>query len=114
MDKKTSRTSTLWRLLALLRPKLFQYFASMAVVAAIFATERVFTGFIVKWFTDSIVNRDLNLLVRTVIYWGVFAAGMILIFPIFMYIWRSSIVQGTANLRQKVFTHLQRLPLGYY
>jgi len=114
MDKKTTKTSTLWRLLSLLKPKLFQYFASMTVVAAVFAAERIFSGFIVKWFTDSIVERDLNLLIRTVIYWGLFSAGQFLVFPIFMYIWRSSIVQGTANIRQAVFSHLQRLPLGYY
>lgn len=113
--KKTGLThSTFWRLFQFLQPKLFQYFASMIIVAAIFATERVFTGFIVKWFTDSIANKDMHLLKQTVLYWGLFALGLALVSPVFLYLWRTSIVQGTANLRQAVFSHLQRLPLGYY
>jgi ATP-binding cassette subfamily B protein len=114
MKKRDLSQSTFWRLFLFLKPRLFQYFASMIIVAAIFASERVFTGFIVKWFTDSIANHDLGLLKRAVLYWGLFALGMTLISPVFFYLWRTSIVYGTANLRQAVFSHLQRLPLGYY
>ena len=114
MKAKSFSTSTFWRLFQFLRPKLLQYFVSMFIVAAIYATERVFVGFIVKWFTDSIANKDMGLLSRTVLYWGLFALGMALISPVFLYLWRTSIVQGTANLRQALFSHLQRLPLGYY
>jgi ATP-binding cassette subfamily B protein len=114
MKQKGLSTTTLWRLFGFLKPRLFQYFAAMFIVAAIFASERIFTGFIVKWFTDSIANKDMGLLKKTVLYWGLFALGMTLASPIFLYLWRTSIVQGTANLRQAVFSHLQRLPLGYY
>lgn len=114
MKAKSFSSSTFWRLFQFLRPKLFQYFVSMLIVAAIYATERVFTGFIVKWFTDSIANKDMGFLGRTILYWGLFNLGMALITPVFLYLWRTSIVQGTANLRQAVFSHLQRLPLGFY
>jgi ATP-binding cassette subfamily B protein len=114
MKPKSLKSSTLWRLFQFLRPKLFQYFYAMFIVAAIFAAERMFTGFIVKWFTDSIAFKDLGLLKRTVLYWAAFAFGMTLVTPVFLYLWRTSIVHGTANLRQAVFSHLQRLPLGYY
>jgi ABC-type multidrug transport system fused ATPase/permease subunit len=114
MKRKGFSTSTLWRLFGFLKPKLFQYFAAMFIVAAIYAAERMFAGFIVKWFTDSIAFKDLGLLKKTLLYWAIFAAGMTLITPVFLYLWRTSIVHGTANLRQAVFSHLQRLPLGYY
>jgi ATP-binding cassette subfamily B protein len=114
MKQKGFSASTLWRLFDFLKPKLFQYFATMIIVAAIFASERMFTGFIVKWFTDSIATKDLDLLKRTVLYWGLFVLGMALVSPVFLYLLRTSIVHGTANLRQAVFSHLQRLPLGYY
>ncbi len=113
--KKTGFThSTFWRLFQFLKPRLFQYFTAMIIVAAVFASERMFTGFIVKWFIDSIANKDMALLKKTVLYWGLFALGMALVSPVFLYLWRTSIVHGTANLRQAVFSHLQRLPLGYY
>jgi ATP-binding cassette subfamily B protein len=114
MKKKGLTNSTLWRLFQFLKPRRFQYFAAMIIVAVIFTSERMFTGFIVKWFTDSIANKDMGLLKRAVLYWGLFALGMALISPVFLYLWRTSIVHGTANLRQAVFSHLQRLPLGYY
>jgi ATP-binding cassette, subfamily B, bacterial len=108
------RTSTLWRLFEFLKPKRFQYFAAMFVVAAIFASERVFLGFILKWFTDAVINADMALLKNAVIYWGLYALGIMLVSPLFLYTWRTSVVYGTANLRQVIFRHLQRLPLGYY
>lgn len=114
MKKKGLAASTLWRLFQFLQPKLFQYFTAMLIVAAIYASERVFTGFIVKWFADSITSQDFGLLKKTVLYWGLFALGMTLVSPVFLYLWRTSIVHGTANLRQTVFSHLQRLPLAYY
>ena len=36
----------------------------MTIVAAIFASERIFTGYVVKWFTDAIVERDARLLLN--------------------------------------------------
>lgn len=86
----------------------------MLIAAAIFSSERIFTGFVVKWFTDAIINADMALLKNTVLYWGLYALGITVVSPIFLYAWRTSIVHGTANLRQVIFSHLQRLPLGYY
>ena len=114
MKLKSLASSTLWRLFQFLRPKMGQYIVSMLIVAVIYASERMFAGFVVKWFTDSIAFKDMGLLKNTVLYWVIFAAGMTLITPVFLYLWRTSIVHGTANLRQAVFSHLQRLPLGYY
>jgi ATP-binding cassette subfamily B protein len=114
MKQKGLSTTTLWRLFGFLKPKLLQYFTAMIIVAAFFASERMFAGFSVKWFTDSIANKDMGLLKRTVIYNVIFYAGLTLATPVFLYLWRTSIVQGTANLRQAIFSHLQRLPLGYY
>ena len=66
--KKTGLShSTFWRLFQFLKPRLFQYFAAMIIVAAIFASERMFAGFIVKWFVDSITLKDLGLLKKTVL-----------------------------------------------
>ncbi len=114
MSEKSYKETTLWRLFDFLKPKRLRYFVTLFVVAAIFSSERLYTGWIVKLFIDAIANKDLSLLWKTVLYWGLFALVMILISPVFLYAWRASIVQGIANLRQAVFSHLQRLPLGYY
>jgi ATP-binding cassette subfamily B protein len=114
MKQKSLASSTLWRLFQFLRPKMGQYVISMLIVAAIFASERMFAGFIVKWFVDSIALKDMGLLKKTVLYWVIFAICLTLATPVFLYLWRTCIVHGTANLRQAIFSHLQRLPLGYY
>jgi ATP-binding cassette subfamily B protein len=114
MNVKSLRTSTLWRLFDFLKPKRAQYFVALVVVAAMAAAERLFMGYIVMLFTDAIVGQDLDLLRNTVLYWAAFAAVLIVVMPVFLYLWRVSIVQGIANMRQAVFSHLQRLPLGYY
>jgi ABC-type multidrug transport system fused ATPase/permease subunit len=114
MKIRTLRTSTLWRLFEFLKPKRLQYFVALTVVAGMSAAERLFTGYIVKLFTDAITGQDLDLLKTTVLAWMLFAVGMIAITPAFLYAWRASIVNGIANMRQAVFGHLQRLPLGYY
>ena len=106
--------ATLWRLFDFLRPRRGQYFGAMLVMAAVGAGERLFTGYIVKLFGDAISGKDLGLLIKSVAYWGLYALGMLIVTPIFYYLWRASIVRGMANLRQAVFSHLQRLPLGYY
>ena len=106
--------ATLWRLFDFLRPRRGQYFGAMLVMAAgsVGAGERLFTGYIVKLFGDAISGKDLGLLIKSVAYWGLYALGMLIVTPIFYYLWRTSIVQGMANLRQAVFSHLQRLPLA--
>ncbi len=112
--RKPFTQSTLWRLFSFLKPKRFQFFTSLFIVAAIGASERLFTAFIVKNFIDSITSKDLGLLSSTVLYWLLFVAGMLVVLPLFSYLWRSSILLGIANLRQTLFSHLQHLPLGYY
>ena len=46
--------------------------------------------------------------------WVVFYLCYLLVAPFVFYLWRSSIYEATANLRENVFKHLQRLPIGYH
>ena len=48
------------------------------------------------------------------VIWILFYLGYVLISPFIFYVWRSAIYQGTANIREAVFKHLQRLPVGYH
>ena len=50
--RKPFTQSTLWRLFGFLKPKRFQYFLTLFIVAAISAGERLFTAFIIKNFVD--------------------------------------------------------------
>jgi ABC-type multidrug transport system fused ATPase/permease subunit len=48
------------------------------------------------------------------ITWALFYIGYLFVAPFVIYLWYSAVVEGTANIRQAVFSHLQRLPLGYH
>ena len=108
------QSSTLWRLLAFLKPRRFQYFFSMTVIAILYAIERLGAGYVVMLFVNSITALDPQLLKTAILIWLAFAAFLILTTPVFSYLWRASVAFGTANIRLAVFSHLQRLPLGYY
>lgn len=114
MKNKPISQSTFWRMFDFLKPKRFTYFSTMLVLAGISTAERMFTGYIVKLFVDSIALKDMAMLRNSVLYWGIFAVGMLAVTPFFSYVWRGSIVRGVANMRRSLFAHYQRLPLGYY
>ena len=62
MSAQNVQSSTLWRLFGFLKPKRFRDFVALAAVASIYAGERLFTGYVVKLFTDAITGQDLDLL----------------------------------------------------
>ena len=114
MKMKNITTSTLLRLFKFLQPKTAQYLFSMGFLALILASERLFTGFIVKWFVDSITLGDLTLLRDTVLYWVLFALVMVTAAPFLGFYWQASVIHAVANIRQAVFGQLQRLPFDYH
>ena len=48
------------------------------------------------------------------INWVVFYLGFTLVAPFVLYLWRSAVAEVTANVREAIFRHLNRLPLGYH
>ena len=59
--EKVSNLHHFWRLFDFLKPKLIPVFRCHAGRGGhLFAAERMFTGYIVKMFTDAIASRDLS------------------------------------------------------
>jgi ATP-binding cassette subfamily B protein len=56
----------------------------------------------------------LDLLWRSVQVWGLFLLVWIPTNILLSLLWRSTTMRAVANLRQAIFSHLQRLPLGYH
>ncbi len=101
------------RLFSLLSPYKFPYMASLIGLAIVMTSERLYVAYIIKLFVDSITSTNLQMLWHTMRNWFLFMLGFIPIGLFFFYWWRSTIYRVVANLRQTVFSHLQRLPLGY-
>jgi ATP-binding cassette subfamily B protein len=101
-------------LFGFLGPRRFAYIASLFLLAAGRAGERMFIAYVVKDFVDAIVGADLNLLEHAVLAWALFLAAWIPVNVLTSYWWRSTTYRAMADLRQSVFAHLQRLPMSYH
>jgi ATP-binding cassette subfamily B protein len=98
----------------LLKPYRTLYWLTLLGLAVTLATERTYIAYVVKLFTDAVTEGDLSLLWHSVMIWGLFLLGWIPLNILLSLAWRSTTLRAIANLRQTIFSHLQRLPLGYH
>jgi ATP-binding cassette subfamily B protein len=114
MATKTYKKQSLWRLLHLLRPKHKKYLAGLFSRVILTTTERLVIAYLLKLLTDAITAGSKAQFNSTMISWIAFYVGFTAVAPFILYLWRSSVFEGTANIREAVFRHMQRLPLGYH
>ena len=114
MSNSKPRRRTFWRMLGFLQPWRALYWFSLLGLALTRTTERTYMAYIVKLFIDSVIDGDLSLLWRSVKLWGLFLIGYIPLNILLALLWNSTTMRAVANLRQGIFAHLQRLPLGYH
>ncbi len=114
MATKTYPKQSLLRLLKLLRPKHKKYLAGLFSRVILTTTERLVIAYLLKLLTDAITAGNKTQYRNTLISWIAFYMGFAVVAPFVLYLWRSSVFEGTANLREAVFRHMQRLPLGYH
>jgi ATP-binding cassette subfamily B protein len=110
----TGKKPSILRLLDLLKPRRGKYLLGLAGRVTIATTERMIIAYLVKEIIDAMTAQNLPLFWVILTYWGLFYVGYALVAPFVIYLWYSGVAEGTANIRQAVFTHLQRLPLGYH
>lgn len=110
----SGKKPSILRLLDLLKPRRGKYLLGLAARVAVATTERMVIAYLVKEIIDAITLSDMPLFRATLINWVLFYIGYLFVAPFVMYLWYSAVVEGTANIRQAVFSHLQRLPLGYH
>ena len=112
--QETYKKQSLWRFLQLLKPKQRKYLAGLFCRALLTTIERIFIAFLLKLITDATVAGDITQLKHVVVIWIAFYVGFSAISPFILYLWRSAVFEATANVREVIFHHLQRLPLGYH
>ena len=108
------KQQNLWRLLALLRPKHRKYIAGLACRVMVTTTERLGIAYLLKLMVDAITAANKPQFASVLVEWIIFYAVIAIIAPFVLYLWRSSVVEGTAHIRETIFQHIQRLPLGYH
>ena len=114
MAERTYQKQNPLRLLDLLKPRRAQYGIGLAGRVLYSTVERMFIAYIAKGLIDAITSHQVSQLWSTLILMASFYLGLTLVSPFILYLWRSSIYVATANIRETVFKHLQRLPLGFH
>jgi ABC-type multidrug transport system fused ATPase/permease subunit len=109
-----NKKPSILRLLALMRPKHKKYIAGLVLRVALSTTERVTIAFLVKIVIDAITASNRAAFQSGLLMWVLFYLGYVAVAPFILYLWRSAIYEVTANIRESVFRHLNRLPLGYH
>ncbi len=114
MAEKTYKKQNPLRLFSLLKPNHIQYAIGLTGRVLFSTIERMFIAIIAKNLIDAITSKNLPGLWSTLEVMALFYVGLTIVSPFILYLWRAAIAQGTANIRETVFKHLQRLPLGYH
>jgi ABC-type multidrug transport system fused ATPase/permease subunit len=114
MTTQTYTRQSIWRLLQLLKPKHVKYILGLSSRVILTTTERLTIAWLLKIMTDAIVGGDKAAFQSILIGWIAFYLGFVIVAPFILYLWRSAVIEGTANIREAVFHHIQRLPLGYH
>ena len=114
MSETERRRKTLRRMFGFLKPWRTAYLVTLLGLALTFTAERTYIGYVVKLFVDSISETDIDLLWHSLTIWALFLLIWIPLNILLSYLWRSVTLRAMTNLRQTVFGHLQRLPLGYH
>ncbi|MBN1372859.1 MAG: ABC transporter ATP-binding protein [Anaerolineaceae bacterium] len=114
MATRTLTRQSILRLLALIRPKHKKYLLGLTLRVAMTTTERVVIAFLIQMVVDAIIAVDQTAFTKGMINWVAFYVGFTLVAPFVLYLWRSALAEVTANVREAIFRHLNRLPLGYH
>ena len=114
MRKDNDKRSALRRLWGLLKGQRRQYVTSLLGMVALTTTERMFIAYILKIWTDAVTGGDMRQLRNSLAYWTLSYVVFIAIGPFILRAWRSTLYRVTASIRQTVFHHAQRLPVGYH
>lgn len=114
MQPSKEKRPTLRRLLGFLGPLRAAYLGSMLGTALVRTTERMFIAYVIKLFVDAIVASNIDALWYSVELWFIFLLIWIPVNVLLAYLWRATTLRVITNLRQRIFSHLQRLPLGFH
>jgi ATP-binding cassette, subfamily B, bacterial len=107
-------SSAIVRLMRLIRPKTKKYLAGLVLRVALSTTERMFIAYLLKVIVDAITSTNKTVFSNTILLWIASYMAIVLVSVPVITLWRTAVYEATANVREAVFKHINRLPLGYH
>lgn len=103
------------KFISLLRPSTFSYTLGLigcGVIDASVAT--LITTYAAKDAVDAAARRDMSQIINTSVKLSIAALVLIILVPIFNYLFSSSVKKIISGIRINVFDHMVKLPIGYF
>ena len=91
-----------------------KYLLGLTLRVALTTIERVVIAFLARSAIDAMTQGDISGFRSSLLSWVAFYLGYTVVAPFIIYLWRSAVYEVTTNLRNVVFRHINRLPLGYH
>lgn len=103
-----------FRLILLIRPELFKYFMSLVVVCILDGSLGISIALLFKNAVEAAQNKQPLALGQTVIMLTLLILAMAVLSPFFSYIFIRIVKTTTANIKKRLFDHVQRLPVEIF
>jgi len=102
------------RLMDFMKPRMFKYVLGILGMDVAGTTLVIMLAFALKYMIDAPIHGEVLLLQRAIFLIGMIVIIAVTAVPIFHYAYKSAIKRTMADIREKVFQHIQRLPVAFY
>lgn len=99
------------RVMGFMKPRMLPYLAGMLCSGAANSGTNILLAYVMKDLVDATVEKDMQLLYRAMILMGIGAVLLCVIYPVFEYLFQSSIKKTVADIRLNLFSRLERMAM---
>lgn len=99
------------RIMSYMRPRMLPYLTGMILSGTFNAASNMMFAYILKDLIDATIAKNMQFLYRALILVGVVVVMLCVAYPIFAYLYQSSIKKTVAEIRLKLFSRLERVAI---
>ncbi len=100
--------------ISFIKPKIIPYTVGLVGDSTVQAAFSIIMALVFKDMINAAIKGNIHLLARTSIFIGVMVFILTLVVPFFSYLYNMSVKLSMADLRVKLFEHIQKLPISFF
>lgn len=101
------------RIMGCMKPRMGRYLIGLISSGAFNAASTILLAYVLKDLVDATVNKNIQYLYRALILVGVVIVMLCIAYPVFEYFYQSSIKKTVADIRLKLFSHLEEVTIQH-
>lgn len=102
------------RAMYFMKPRIWSFLSGIFGLAVVNAAASLAESIMIKYIIDASVQRDMLLLGQGLIMFAAAVAAMLILIPIFQFMYNRCAKQGLADVQKAVFEHRGKLPVSYF